>query len=251
MIRHNNVLLAGMLLVMLLAAGCASSPQNSNQAAAARANTKLAADFLRHGHLDNAEKYFHKALAYDSDRVDALWGLAVTYNRLGQVQKAASYYEQAMSNASRPDLTNSYAAFLCLHGNKDKAISLFEQAAKHPGYGRPGIPLANAGLCLKKNGQTEQAIEYFKQALARNRNQPLALTQMAHIALRHGNASRAGMYISRVEQNGELSQNQLKLAARIALASGNQQAARQYVARYNKNSQKQPISISQLRSAGA
>lgn len=251
MIRHQRGVSAAILLMALLIAGCASTPENSNQAAAARANTRLAADFLQHGHLDNAKEYFHKALKYDPERVDALWGLAVTYNRLGRAERADSYYERAMSIASRPELTNSYAAFLCQHGNRDRAVALFEQAATHPGYGQPGVPLANAGLCLMQNSQTDRAMEYFKRALAKNGNQPLAITQMARIELRRGNILRARTYLNRAEQNGGLDPGQLKLAARIALAKGDLQAAHQYVNRYNKNSQEQPLSIGQLRSPGA
>ncbi|GEM_PF-1211343 len=245
--------LAVMLLLLstLVLGGCAGGNQNIRKNSAARANTNLAGDYLRRGDLDKATKYFKKALKYDPHRVNALWGLAVTNNRKGDVQRAGNFYRRAMSVKQKPALVNSYAAFLCQHGNASKAIPLFQKAAHDAHYNHPGVPLANAGLCLKQNGNKARAIQFFKKALAKNQNQPMALTQMARIALNRGNNRRARNYMKRLEQHTHLNQKQLKLAARVALATGNRDAALEYISKYNNHtSKKSQLSIGKLRRHG-
>lgn len=240
-----------LLLTTLILGGCAGSKQNVRKKGAARANTNLAGYYLRRGDLDKATQYFKKALKYDPHRVNALWGLAVTNNRKGDVQRAGKFYQRALSVKEKPALVNSYAAFLCQHGKATKAIPLFKKAAHNAHYNHPGVALANAGLCLKKNGNKARGRKFFKKALAKNQNQPMALTQMARIALERGNNVRAQTYMKRLEQHTHLNQGQLKLAARVALAAGNRDAALHYINKYNnQNPKKSRLSIGKLRRHG-
>lgn len=234
--------------LLLLLAGCAGGQSDVDQQKAARANTSLASDYLRRGDLDKAKRYFNKALNYDAKRVDALWGLAVVSKRAGHTSRAKANYKKAIAAGDRPALVNSYAAFLCENGDVAQAIKLFKQVAGDDSFAHPGVPLANAGVCLMQDDQPERAETFFEKALAKNKNQPLAAIYMARLALRRGNNVRAKAYIKRTKQNGRFSQAQKKLAARIELAAGNREGALKYIDRYNRESDKGTLSIGQLRS---
>ncbi|WP_111748329.1 tetratricopeptide repeat protein [Salinisphaera orenii] len=234
----------------LLLTACAGGQNRVDDKNAARANTQLAGNYLQRGDLDNAKKYFQKALKYDSNRVRALWGLAVVNSRNGHTQRAGDYYRRAMSVKRQPELANSYAVFLCQNGRSDKAMSLFRQVANNPDYGHQDVPLANAGLCLLKGGQTGNAKQLFKQALVKSKYNVVALTQSAKLALRQGDNSRAAAHMKRVARHNKLSQSQLKLAARIQLANGVRRKALEYISRYNDNTDESPLTVGKLQSQG-
>ena len=220
---------------IVLLSGCAGTPHHSvHKQGASRANSQLAGDYLRRGDLNQATRFFKKSLKFKHHNVGALWGLAITNSRKGNTKRARHYYKKAMAVHSKPALVNSYAAFLCQHGKPQKAIQLFKQAANDAHYDHPGKALANAGLCLAKQGHTGRSRHLYQKALRKNQNQPMALTQMARMDLNKGDAAKAFSYAQRIVQHDALNPGQMKLIARIDRAAGHHQKAVKMVKLFNQ-----------------
>ncbi len=109
-----------------------------------------------------------------------LGNLGLAYSALGQVEKAISFYEQALAisreigdrHGEGAELGNLGLAYSAL-GQVEKAISFYEQAlaiSREVGDRRgEGNHLGNLGNAYRALGQVEKAIEYYEQALTISR----------------------------------------------------------------------------------
>ena len=221
----------------ILLAGCASQ-SGVNKTAAAAANANLGADFLRKNEIGRAQTYFRKALGYNSDNFSANWGMAVINDRFGNTDTARVFYEKTLRLQARPEIENSYGAFLCRQGDTDQALSYLQRAGRAPAYRGRANALANAGLCVYRMGRSAAAAGYFRRALAIDPNQMTALTRLAAIEYKHGRYLDARAFIQRAAAATELGADQLALGARIEQALGDTAAA----ADYRQRSRRAPAS---------
>lgn len=247
--RVLGVVLLGVasLALLLGLTGCAMMPQDpvDNQAAA-QANARLGLDFLGKGQYEQAIDRLQRALKYDSDNVTATWGMALVYQNTNQPDRARSYYDRILDGHNRPAILNSYAVFLCQQGQTDEAIDYFKRAANDRRNASPAVALANAGLCLERSGKKETARDYYRKALTINKNQPTALTQMAQIQYAQGQYLSARAFIERADATVNLNPKLLLLAARVELALGDRDAARLYLRRHNKSKPSAAMTLQQL-----
>lgn len=237
----------GILAVVLLTAGCAHvSRNNVDNQAAAIANARLGLDFLGKQQYNEARSKFDRALRYDSSNKAANWGMALLYQRLGEPQQARSYYEKIMGGEVGPTITNSYAVFLCKQGETDRALDYFERAANNDWNQSPAVAMANAGLCLEQSGRLQTARQYYRKALAINKDQPTALTQMAQLQYARGEYLSARAFVERADAVGQLNTKLLLLAARVELALGDANAAQVYLQRHNQQQPAAAMTLDQL-----
>jgi len=118
-----------------------------------------------------------QALEHRRDEGAFLGNLGLAYSDLGQVEKAITYYEQALAIAREighrqgegAHLGNLGVAYRDL-GQVEKAITYYEQAlaiAREIGHRQgEGADLGNLGVAYHDLGQVEKAREYLQQALA-------------------------------------------------------------------------------------
>lgn len=247
MTQRLRPLSAGLLSVvlMLTVAACATEPAVNKQEAAS-ANASMGADFLHKQDNDQAMTYFRKALGYNADNFSANWGMAIANNRLGRADKAGYYYRRALDLQPGPAVYNGYGAFLCEQGRIDEALKYFNKAADAPQYAEGGDALANAGLCLYRDQQSDAAANYFRRALDQDPKQLTALTRMAAIEYARHNGLNARAFIERADAVSELDADRLLLGARIEMAMNDRQAAQSYLERYNASQPQQAMSLSQL-----
>lgn len=236
---------AAALACALALSACATQPP-VNKGVAADANANLGADFLRKGDIDQAETYFRKALNYDDRNFSATWGMAVVNDRLGHAANAKRYYKKALDLRASPQVFNSYAAFLCQHGQVDQGVAYFKRAAGNPPYRGRADALANAGLCLQRAHREKAAIGYYRKALTANPSQVVALVNMARLEYAHGHYLNARAFLERADSVTDLDPEQLLLGARIELALNDRQAAESYVKRHNASRPAKAVSLSQL-----
>ncbi len=235
-----------LLCLLALLAGCAAGPDKVDNRAAAEANANLGIDFLRKGDDERALSRLKRALEYDDSNVQANWGLALAYQRMGETALAREYYENAIDSGSRPAIFNAYAVFLCEQGDTSRAIDYFEQAADNPRNANPADALANAGLCLERAEQGDRARAHYRNALSIDADQPTALTQMAQLQFAGGEFLSARAFIERADSVAQLTTEQLLLAARIELALDDREAASVYLKRHNLSQPSAALSLRQL-----
>lgn len=242
--RWGAVLVLLSMLVGL--SGCAGGANAVNDERAAEANANLGADFLRKEDNENALSRFRRALDYDRSNTTANWGMAVVSDRLGEPEDARRYYEKTLNLKPSAAVYNSYGAFLCKEGDVDRAVRYFERAANDARYAGRSDAMANAGLCLNRAGQAQNAEQYYRQALALDSSQMTALTGMARLKFEQGDFLRARAFNERADSVAQLDAEQLLLGARIELALGDREAAAAYVERHNAREPSATLSLRQL-----
>lgn len=225
----------GMLWLLLILGGCAggSSKPPVDNARAADANAALGMDFLRRGDYQRALEALLKAHRFDRDHVQANWGLGLSYSALAEPDQARDYFEKAVRLAPRPDILNSYGAFLCEQGDVAEAVTQFERAADHPRYTRPALPLTNAGLCLFQANRLDDADLFYRRALAAEPRYVAAIGRLAELRYAQGQYAEARSLFQRADGQGELSGELLLQAARTELALDHHGPALNYLRRYN------------------
>ena len=186
--------------MMLLATGCASTSQTSNDGiynesavtARARAHSDLAAAYLQQNKYEIALAEFSEATKIDPNYSPAYNGLGLVYAALGEDAKADAYFIKSIQ--VQPDSSeahNNYGSFLCARKRYDESIPHFLAAVKNPLYPTPNLAYANAGICSVRKGDTKNAELYLNKAL---QIQPLtysAAYQLADIQFNRGDAKTA------------------------------------------------------------
>jgi len=182
----------------LVLAGCVSTPtgQPSQDQKASQINTQLGTAYLRENRIEQALDRLQKAVRQDPDNAEAHSVLAVLYHHLGQHAEAGQHYQRSVALA--PDdsaVLNNYGQYLCEQNRVQEGVAFLQRAVANPLYRTPEVPLTNAGACLFRAGQAEQAEDYFLQALRANPAFPRALFSMARLRQEAGQSlSARGFY---------------------------------------------------------
>ncbi len=177
MIPNNKSLVVLFLLVFLTACASGGARTNSsrtnndsiNRAAlsSAQAHTNLGAAYLQENKLEIALEEFNIA-------VEILPTYAMAYNGLGMVRSALGQDEEAEYNFKKSlqldptisETSNNYGTFLCSRGRYAESVEQFLNAVSNPLYSTPNLAYANAGICAERGGDSIQAEQYLKKALA-------------------------------------------------------------------------------------
>lgn len=224
--------LIAVLVLLALAAGCASSSEpryKTSLKKASRVNAELGANYLQQGQLERANSKLEKALEQDGNNVDAHTTFALLNMRLDKPEKARRHFETALElKPDSPQIHNNYGTFLCDEGEHDKGIEQFLKAAENRLYDTPAYAYANAGRCAREADQDDKAREYFRKALELNSRLPTALIESSELALEADQPDQAADYFSRYSEVAEQGPDTLWLGVRIERALGDQEGAKEY-----------------------
>jgi len=219
------------LLAILLAAGCASTPDAEQQSLkkAAQLNAELGANYLRQGSLVQANEKLTKALRQDDDNVDAHATFALLQMELGKPEKARYHFRQALDlRPDEPELHNNYGTFLCGQGDHEDGIEQLLRAAENRLYSTPEYAYANAGVCAREAGRPQEAREYLRKALEIEPRLPSALRELAMLEYDRGRPASARQYLERYHASVAPSAQTLLLATRVERRLGNDEQALEY-----------------------
>jgi type IV pilus assembly protein PilF len=247
--RHETSVVA-LALVLALLAGCAthdkvvqvdnSSTMPSDKPTTPKGelshggmiNLGLAQNYLQAGELKTALDRANRALASDpgSGNVHAMLGLI--YDRIGDQAHATESFQRAIQLApTGGGVLNAYGTWLCSHQDYAGAAQQFSRALADPFFTSPGLAHFNAGHCLLKAGQLQQAEISLRRALdAPGSDLSSVLMSLAQVSLAQGKLLEARGFVQRRESMGA-SLDVLELAARIEDAAGDHAAAARYRAR--------------------
>lgn len=226
----------GLVLVVALATGCASSTERKHKqerkARMIETNIQLSAGYLQRGQLDFAKEKLDKALEIDAGNVQANNMMALLQWRLGDNEQAERYFRKAVTaEPGDPEAFNNYGVFLCRRGRIDKAEPWFKKALADPLYRTPAQAAVNAGVCLMQKPAPTVAEDYFRTALKIDPKLPVALYQMAKISYDSGHTLVARGFVQRYFEAAEDTPESLLLATRIERALRNKNEAASYALR--------------------
>ncbi len=218
------------VLVVVLAAGCASTPeQKANLREAARINVSLGAGYMNQGNLDLATKKLLKALGQAPDLPEAHWTYALLQMRLDNDEAAEQHFKKALElDPNDPRAHNNYGIFLCDRGRLAEAVEEFLTAAADPLYDASTAAYVNAGVCAGRIPDEAAAERYFLEALERTPDFPQALLELVALYLKQGRLQEAARYLGRYESVARPTAKSLLLGYRLAKSRGDLPAARRY-----------------------
>jgi type IV pilus assembly protein PilF len=203
-----------LMLAINMLAGCSSTSSSSGKANSYY--TQLGIGYLQKGRLDLASMNLEKALEQDSGSADAHHYYALLQERLGDDSKAAKHFRKALSlNPKDSGLLNNYGSHLCRTGNYADAESAFLAAVRDPLYKTPEFAYTNAGICVRKAGNSALAESYFRQALEKNHRFSEALYQMGKLNYEKGDYSKAEAFLYRYNESAPATPESLLLCYQV------------------------------------
>jgi len=196
---------------------------------AAEINTRLGLGYLERGQFQVALEKLQIAVVEDPGHVPAHFALALLFERLGDERNADRHYRAADRLAPADGgVQNAYAVYLCRQREFRKADVHFQRAVDDPFYATPAVALANAGSCARRAGRQQQAIDYLREALSIDGDNPDALYNLAEIYHQQGDSFRARAFLQRLEAGGMTEAATFLLGFQIESDLGNQNGADRY-----------------------
>lgn len=192
-------------------------------------NINLAIAYLNEKDYEKALEKLDKAKEADPNYAPIYNMYGLLYQQLEQPREAEKNFRRAIRlDSSDSSTLNNYGRFLCQQNQVDEAEEAFLKAAGNPLYKTPEIALTNAGLCLDRNDQKEQAEEYYRKALQIDPKIPQALLGMCAIRLGQNNHLSARGYLSRYMEVARHTPRSLWMGIQIETVLGDKDAVSSY-----------------------
>ena len=214
--------------LLLSLSACSGTPSKASpkDSKAAEYNARLGAEYTRKGRLNLANEKLQKALEQNPQSADANHYFALLQQKLGATGKADQYFRKAIKLKPKdPHLLNNYGSHLCKNGYYDEASKQFMAALNDPLYTTPEFAYTNAGICIKKSGNTAQAEQYFRKSLELKPSFGTALYQMAKLEYEQGDYARAQAFLQRYHDKNREDANTLSLCVKIHTGLGDADTA--------------------------
>jgi type IV pilus assembly protein PilF len=202
----------------------------------ARIHTELAANYFDAGNIGVALEEVREALRAEPEYGPAYNVSGLIYAELKEDKLAQDNFQQALRlDPLDSDANNNYGRFLCDRKRTDDAVRYFLAALRNPLYKTPERSYVNAGVCLRRGGDSTGAEDYFNKALKLQAGQPQALYQLADMAYSRRQYPQAKEYLIRLEQVSPANPEVLWLAVRLERKLGDRDAAASYSMQLTRN----------------
>lgn len=223
------------LACALAAAGCVSQTTVETRAVTDSAtadghrrselHTSLAAQYYQRGNLSIALEETRLAEKDDPSYFQTYNVRGLIFMELREDVLAREAFEKALALAPRDsDVMNNFGWFLCLRGDRDRAMEFFARVQADPLYSTPEKALLNAGLCMRMAGRNVEAEDYLRRAVTFKPDLAGALYSLAEILYEKGNLKDSEIYLNRYMRLGEPSLSALALGVKVARAQGEKAA---------------------------
>ncbi|MBO3274924.1 type IV pilus biogenesis/stability protein PilW [Pseudomonas schmalbachii] len=190
---------------------------------------QLGIGYLQMGNTEQAKVPLRQALEIDSSSADAHAALALVYQTEAEPKLAETEYRKALSSRSDDArILRNYGSFLFEQKRYQESYDTYMKASEDGLYPERSRIFENLGLvCLKLNRQDE-AKQFFDKALRLNRNQPVALLEMADLSYRTRDFVPARSYYEEYLKQGSQNARSLLLGIRLAKVFDDRDTAASY-----------------------
>lgn len=229
--------LAGLMLMASVLAGCAAPPGAATAAGSgeivtasdetegqrrARIRLELAAGYFEAGKTTVALDEVKQALIADPNSADAYNLRGLIYLRLSDYGIAEDSFRRALAlRPGDPDLRHNYGWLLCQQRRFVEAEQNFAAALASPVYQAKDKTLMARGLCQSAAQQYAEAEQSFFKSYELNPGNPVVGYNLASLLLRRHDAERARFYIRRVNNSEFANAESLWLGIKIERTLGN------------------------------
>lgn len=162
----KKILSLGILLSLILTAGCGINPQQRDEA---KAHYMLGLSYLRENRLSQAMNEFRMAEEINPKDPEIQAALGQVLHIKEAYPEAEQRYLQAvkLSNEAPRFLNNLGALYLDMK-RWDDAIRYFKATSSRLDFDNPEVPLSGIGYAYSQKGDHLQALTFFKEAIATN-----------------------------------------------------------------------------------
>lgn len=229
--RFGTIILATVLVV-----GCAGAPDTrradddlARPSPIAQRSVNTAQALLDRGDAAGALAEADRAIDADGRSAAPRVMRGMALEALGRGVEAGEAYKQAIRiDPESGPVLNAYGVWLCRAGRTDEALKAFNDALADAAYRQVTQALANAGSCAAEAQRDDQADMNFRAALSLAPESIQALSGMAKLEHRRGDALGARAFMQRREAVAPLTAPELALAVEIETAAGDDRAAARY-----------------------
>jgi len=164
-VRFARVMI--LVAAVMLLWGCAPAKQERQEA---RTHYALGVSYLREPNVTAALQEFLKVVELDPRNADYQEVLAQAYHLKKAYPEAEKHYLEAVRlSGGDPGCYNNLGALYLDMQRWDDAVEYFSLAAGDLLFAQPEVAFTGAGTALVEKGEPLEAIEYFQQALEKNR----------------------------------------------------------------------------------
>jgi type IV pilus assembly protein PilF len=224
-------LLVALPVLLLALSGCIRHTEGgfTEQASPEKAlqqRVALARQYIGEGNWDDAKRNLEAAAAIDDTSPEVYEAFALVYQSTGEYELAEESFERAIKlDRKFSRARNNYAAFLFSQERFDEAEAQLERVVADTLYGARPQAFINLGLCRLRLFKPVEAEQAFMRGLAMDRDNAIALLEVAHLRFEAGDVDNASRfyegYRAAVRQQ---SSRGLWLGIRIARATGDKNA---------------------------
>lgn len=193
-------LLLGLILVVGINGGCASTTTAASQAQA-RTHYDIAIATFNAGDTRGALKELLATVELDPELPEAHNALGLVYHTLKHLDEGLAHYNFAVE--LRPEFSqahNNRGTLLVDLGRYDEAISSFKVAIGDILYRTPSLAEGNMGWAYYKKGETARGIKHIRNAVAINPKFCRGYEWLTRIALEEDNPTEIIKNYSRFDR---------------------------------------------------
>jgi tetratricopeptide (TPR) repeat protein len=156
--------------------------------------------FYERGYFEEAQQFFGQALKDDPESAEALYGLGSAYLQLKKIDEARDCFQRALKlratyPGTLPNCWNNLGILAAREGNSDQAIEYFQQALQIDPH--HSIALQNLGSAYRQKKDWPQAKSALEQALALNADDPEANYSLGMVYAQQDDAENAYKYLQK------------------------------------------------------
>jgi type IV pilus assembly protein PilF len=196
---------------------------------AAAYNVQLGLGYLKQGDRPRAKKKLLTALEQEPKSPDVNSAMAYYFEQTSELEQAEKYYLKALTLASSAGAqSNNYGAFLCRQGDYKKAEYYFLKAVNDLHYVHTAGAYENAGLCALSVPNPEKAKLYFTKALNQDPTRAVSLDELVKLESKAGHTTEAYTLLRKHSDLVLNDRTLLSLAKEVAEKAGQHDVAVEY-----------------------
>lgn len=234
------------LLMAMLAAGCAPMPPDGGGAATggvadsesrerARAFTELASAYYTRGQYKVALDELRKAITAENRFGPAYNVYGLIYMELAEDTLAEENFRRALElDRNDSEAHNNLGWFLCTRGRYDEGLQEFAATLRNPLYAYPERAMANAGVCAESKGDLALAEANLQKSLKLQPDNPNTLLKLASLRFRQGQLPEAQRLLARHAELAPPNAESLWLGVRLERRLGDGAQAAVYAQQLRK-----------------
>lgn len=224
-----------MMVAALCLSACITTTDNTFTAVAdpeqaAKQRVELARRYIGQGDWANAERNLKLAVEAKDDFAEVYEAFALLYQGTAENKRVRENFEKALRlNPGFSRARNNYAVYLYLQGDYEQAREQLEKVVDDTLYDQRPQAFANLGLVNLELGDRTAAELAFERALVMQRNNALAMLELAAIRLEQDRIPEAKrLYDTQRMISRQKTARSLWLGVQIAKAAGDEDAMASY-----------------------